>query len=114
MVREKLYIGSKVIVWKNKNTWDDDAVQFMVPQTAILFERDRDTLSDDGYGEHYGVLFLNDDGSASHFEWWVEGDECVLVDNELIANQDFIYANRGLLETCDGEDEPDEPDEDEL
>jgi hypothetical protein len=114
MVREKLYIGSKVIIWKNKSEWDDDVVQFMVPQTAILFERDHDTMSEDGYGENYGALYLNADGTASHFQWWAEGEECVLVDNDLIANQDFVYANRHLLETCDGEDEPEDEDEEEL
>lgn len=114
MVRPNLYIGSKVIIWKNKSEWDDDVVQFMVPQTAILFERSRDTMSEDGRDDHYGALYLKADGTASHFQWWAEGAECVLVDNNLAANQDFIYANRGLLETCDGEDEPEDEEEEDM
>lgn len=115
MVRPNLYVGSKVVVWKKASEWDDDVVQYMIPQTAILFERDRETLSQDGWDDQYGVLFLNADGTASHFQWWVEGSECVLVDNDLAANQDFVYANRGLLEEDedDEEDDEEEPGEDE-
>lgn len=118
MVRPNLYIGSKVIIWKHKCEWDDDVVQFMVPQLAILHERSQDTMSADGYGENYGALYLKPDGTASHFQWWAEGEECVVVNNDLAANQDFIYANRGLLELSEGGDDPedeeeDEPDEDE-
>lgn len=117
MVREKLYIGSKVVIWKHKYGWDDDVVKFMVPQTAILHVRSDDTLSEDGYGENYGALYLNADGTASHFQWWAEGEECVVINNDLAANQDFIYANRHLLELSEDGDEPeedDEPDEEEL
>lgn len=113
MVRPNLYIGSKVIAWKHKCEWDDDVVQFMVPQIAILHERSDDTLSEDGYGENYGALLLKPDGTASHFQWWFEGEECVVINNDLAANQDFIYANRHLLELSEDGDEPEDEPEDE-
>lgn len=112
MVRPNLYIGSKVTAWKHKCGWSDAVVQFMIPQTAILHERSGDTMSEDGYGEHYGALLLNPDGTASHFQWWFEGEECVVINNDLAANQDFIYANRGLLELSEDGDEPEEDEED--
>lgn len=112
MVRPNLYVGSKVRVWSEKGGWDDEPVKVMETFVCILFERSRDTVSADGYGENYGFMKLNPDGTADCVQWWVEGEECTVINNDLAANQDFIYANRDLFEGHPDADD-DEDDEEE-
>lgn len=113
MVRPNLYIGSKVRVWSEKGGWDDEPVKVMETFVAILFERNRNTISEDGYGDQFGFMKLNPEGTASNLGWWVDGEECTVIDNDLAANQDFIYANRGLFERHPDADD-DEEDEEEV
>lgn len=104
MTAEKIYVGSKVRTWKEKGGWDDEPVKVMETSVGIVFERSR-------HAESFGLLVLNPDGTASHFQWWYDADELRVIDNHLTANQDFVHANLDML---DSDEEPLDEEEDDL
>lgn len=104
MNTETIYVGSKVRTWTEKGGWDDEPVKVMETSVGIVFERSR-------HHESFGLLVLNPDGTASHFQWWYDAAELRVIDNQLAANQDFVHANLDML---DSDEEPlDELDEEE-
>lgn len=106
MARERFYVGSKVRVWKEKGGWDDEPVKVMETFVGILFEQGRGKQS-------FGIMVLNADGTYSHLQWWIDGAECTLINNDLIANQDFVFSHKEAFKHPD-EDEEDEPEDDTL